>query len=59
MDTFEVAQELGISGQRVRKLVADGRLVATLERGAWVFDAAEIARFKAIPRKTGRPRKVR
>jgi hypothetical protein len=59
VDTFEVARELGVSQQRVRKLLADGRLTATLERGAWAFDPAEVARFKAIPRKTGRPRKVR
>ncbi|MGC8634746.1 MAG: helix-turn-helix domain-containing protein [Candidatus Limnocylindrales bacterium] len=53
----EVAQILGITGRRVRVLIADGRLPASrVGRRTYAVDRVEAQRFGRRPRPAGRPR---
>lgn len=57
--TTEAASILGVSPQRVRQLLGEGRLVGTRIGRDWLIERQQLEAFKATPRKrTGRPRKV-
>jgi len=54
----QVADVLGIKRRRVLVLAKDGRLpVARIIGQAQTFWRADVERFKATPRRPGRPRK--
>ena len=54
LSTEEAAQRLGVISERVRQLIKDGRLPATLVGGSYVIQEQDIQ--KVAVRKTGRPR---
>lgn len=57
LTTEEVAEKLGVTPARVRHLVKAGRLKKSDRVGHMlIFDKAEVERFRAIPRKPGRPK---
>ncbi|MHA7209565.1 excisionase family DNA-binding protein [Arthrobacter sp. MDT1-65] len=49
----EASRRMGVTGARVRQLIAAGDLPATRVGRAWVLDAATVARYS--PRRHGRP----
>jgi excisionase family DNA binding protein len=51
----QAAEELGVSGARVRQYIAQGRLAARKFGWQWLITRAEFERFAAIPRPTGKP----
>jgi len=56
----QAAAHLGISVDRVRKLIRDGALRATnigIDRPVWAIAEDELARFAALDRPAHRPRK--
>ena len=59
LTTEEAAAFLGVSPWRVRQFVIAGRLEARKvgegRRATYYFTRAELERFKAIPRRRGRP----
>lgn len=52
----EVAEELGVSENRVREYCQEGRLGGKVGR-QWVITREELEAFKKIPRRHGAPRK--
>ena len=52
----QVANELGISENRVREFCQEGRLGEKVGR-QWIITRSELEAFKLIPRKRGAPRK--
>lgn len=52
----EVAEELGVSENRVREYCQEGRLGEKVGR-QWVITRAALDEFKKIPRKRGAPRR--
>lgn len=56
--TGEAAALLGLSGSRVRKLCAQGRIKVARVGANAAISQASLDRFMAIPRPGGRPRKV-
>jgi len=54
MGVPEVAERLGVSPQRVRQQIADGRLLASRVGGRWLVDESAVQRL-ADPRTSGRP----
>jgi len=54
MGVPEVAERLGVSPQRVRQQIADGRLLASRVGGRWLVDESAVQRF-SDPRASGRP----
>lgn len=57
--TTAIAQELGISPQRVRVLLSSGRIRGHRGIGGlWNVSPSELARFGTLPRNSGRPRKA-
>ena len=57
LSTTEAAERLGVVPQLVRRLAAQGKLRGQKVGSDWVFSEREIARFKALPRVVGRPKK--
>jgi excisionase family DNA binding protein len=55
MNSVEAAEALGITRLRVWQLVKLGRIKAETIGRTMLFERTEIARFKKIPRKVGRP----
>ena len=53
----EIADELGVTRQRVHQFVTEKRLKAATILGRRGVKPAEFERFKRVQRKTGRPRK--
>lgn len=51
--TKDVALALGVSEQRVRQFVDEGRIPAQKVAGVLLFDEADIERFAAEPRLHG------
>ncbi len=58
MTTHEAAALLGVSRQRVLELAKAGRLGRKVEglMPYYVFTREEVARYKSMPRKGGRPK---
>lgn len=56
MTVAEVAIELGVSEERVRKLCQQGR-IGTKIAGVWLIEREELERFKKRRRGPGRPPK--
>jgi len=54
MGVPEVAHRLGVSPQRVRQQITEGRLIASRVGGRWLVDEAAVQRF-ADPKTSGRP----
>ena len=52
----EAATILGVSKQRLCKLLRDGRIPAKREGHAWIVKRADVEAFHALP--SGRPRSV-
>lgn len=55
LSTAQAAAELGINAQRVRQLIAAGRLRATLVGGSYVINPADLDAVRHRP--NGRPPK--
>lgn len=55
LTTAKAAAELGVTPQRVRALIASGRLKATKEGRDWLIDPPDLEAVRI--RKAGRPRK--
>jgi excisionase family DNA binding protein len=56
LNTAAAAKFLGVSTSRIHALVRDKRLAPEHHDGRVIlFQEAELKRFKAIPRSTGRP----
>jgi len=55
INTKEASEKLGVNGQRVRALIAAGRLPAQKVGRDWVIREKDLA--KVADRKVGRPRK--
>lgn len=53
----EVEELLGLSRQRINRLVQDGRLPARRLLNRWVFKLSDVRAFQQQPRSAGRPRK--
>lgn len=51
----DAARRLGVSGQRVRAMIAAGTIEAEKAAGAWWIPAASVARLEAFERQGGRP----
>ncbi|MGH3040865.1 MAG: helix-turn-helix domain-containing protein, partial [Gaiellaceae bacterium] len=51
----EVASHLGVNAQRVRALIAQGRLPAQRVGRDYVLDSVAVAAFARLPRLQGRP----
>lgn len=56
MTTAEAAQQLGVSRQRVRMFIEDGRLRAKKKGRDWDIDPASVSQMAASPRATGNPK---
>lgn len=56
MTVAEVAVELGVSEERVRKLCQQGRM-GTKIAGVWLIEREELERYKKRRRGPGRPPK--
>ena len=52
----QAAEILGLSRQRVHALVKSGAIPATKIGRDWLISQAELAAFRALPRKRGRPK---
>ncbi len=52
----EAAQELGVGKSRIRQFIYEGRLGAERIGEFWAIHEDEVARFKRIPRKGGKPK---
>lgn len=53
LSVTEVSNRIGVTGSRVRQLIAAGDLPATRVGRAWVLDDADVERYS--PRRQGRP----
>jgi len=51
----QAAKELGVSPRRVRQFLKDGRLLGTKLGHYWLIDKGDLAYFKSLSRKPGRP----
>lgn len=51
----EAADELGVSGQKVRAFIGDGRLPAMKFGMDWRISVADLTRFAQVERRPGRP----
>ena len=49
------ARILGVNASRVRQFILAGRLRATKAAGAWIIQDRDLARFRALRRRIGRP----
>jgi excisionase family DNA binding protein len=58
LSTSEAAERLGISGRRVRALIAEGKLQATYVGGGYVIEEDALNTVKVYG-KAGRPAKVK
>ncbi len=56
ISTDEAAERLGVSGRRVRQLIAEGKLVAQNVGGGYVIDESALADVQVYG-KPGRPAK--
>lgn len=57
LTTEEAAEILGVHTSRISHFVKSGRLnVATRYGMSMLFDRKEVAKFRKLPRKTGRPK---
>ena len=54
----EAAKALGVSRQRIRQLIGEGRLPAIRVARAWVIYGGDLEWFAAKGRPTGRPPKT-
>ncbi len=57
LSTKEAAKKLGVSEQRVRKMLADGRLQGEKFGRSWMVSEQSVQKRKHEGRKTGRPKK--
>lgn len=55
MTTDEVAEQLGVSGPRVRQFVSEGRLAAERDGRSLLFESADVEAFASQERSSGRP----
>jgi len=55
----QAAERLGLTRWRVYQFIHGGRLAAIKLGRDFLIEPGELARFAAIPRKTGQPRKVK
>jgi len=52
----EAAREFGLGPSRVRQFLLSGRIEGwKVNANTWMISAAEVARFKALPRLPGKP----
>lgn len=58
LSTDDAAERLGISGRRVRALIAEGKLEATYVGGGYVIEESALDAVK-VYRKAGRPSKAK
>jgi excisionase family DNA binding protein len=58
LSTDQVAERLGISGRRVRALIAEGKLQATYVGGGYVIEESALDAVKVYG-KAGRPPKAK
>jgi excisionase family DNA binding protein len=58
LTTKQAAERLDVSDQRVRALIAAGRLKAAKFGNAHVIDARDLAAFELLERKGGRPARM-
>jgi len=58
LSTDEAAERLGVSGRRVRALIAEGKLRATYVGGGYVIEEAALNAVKVYG-KAGRPAKAK
>jgi excisionase family DNA binding protein len=58
LSTDESAKRLGVSGRRVRALIAEGKLQATYVGGGYVIEEAALDAVKVYG-KSGRPAKAK
>jgi len=61
MTTTQAAELAGVSQQRIRKLIDDGRfpsavLIGPPTRGVWLLDKAEVKAWASSERRPGRPK---
>ena len=57
LSTTQCARILGLSRSRVRYLIIRKQLPATKLGRDWIVKEQDLEKFKAIPRKAGRPKK--
>ena len=56
----EAATQAGLSRERIRFLLNEGRLMGTkLDRSTWLVNSQSLEDYMASPRKPGRPKKDR
>lgn len=63
MTTAEAAELAGVTQQRIRKLIDDGRFslavrVGPPTRGVWLLDRGEVEAWASGDRSPGRPKKA-
>ncbi len=58
LSVSEAATQSGLSRERIRKLLSEGRIMGTkLDRVTWVVNSQSLEDYMATPRRPGRPRK--
>jgi excisionase family DNA binding protein len=59
LSTSEAANVLGISANRVRQLIAEGRLPAEKPARDWLLKEKDVRKFRDLPEgRRGRPREL-
>ena len=58
LSVSEAAIQSGLSRERIRKLLIEGRIMGTkLDRVSWLVNSQSLEDYVASPRRPGRPRK--
>ena len=60
LSVTEAAKQSGLSRERIRKLLTEGRLMGTkIDDVTWLVNSQALQAYIESPRKSGRPRKDR